>query len=106
MHDVVEFLRRHPPFDDLADGTLEELAGSVEVEFFPGGTTILRQGDPAVKHVRVIRRGTVELVDDGRVLDVLGEGELFGHPTMLSGTPAGFEVRAGEDTLCYRLPGD
>ena len=25
---------------------------------------------------------------------------------MLSGLPTGFEARAGEDTLCYRLPAD
>src|SRR5436190_8334016 len=106
MHDIVEFLHRHAPFDDLADGALEGLARSAEVEFFPAGTTIFRQGEGPMDHVRVVRRGAVELVSDGRVLDVLGEGELFGHPSMLSGLPTGFEARAGEGTLCYRLPAD
>jgi CBS domain-containing protein len=40
------------------------------------------------------------------VLDLLGEGELFGHASMLSGLPTGFEARAAEDTLCYRLAAD
>jgi CBS domain-containing protein len=106
MHDIVEFLRRHAPFDDLPEEALEELARSVEVEFFPAGTTIIRQGESPMQHVRIVRRGTVELIDHGRVLDILGEGELFGHPSMLSGLPTGFEARAGEDTLCYRLPSD
>jgi CBS domain-containing protein len=106
MHDVVEFLRRHAPFDDLDDDALETLASSVEVEFFPAGATIFRQGEGPMEHVRVVRRGVVELVADGRVLDTLGEGELFGHPSMLSGLPTGFEARAGEDTLVYRLPAD
>ena len=57
------------------------------MEYFPSGTTILRQGGEPVEHVRVIVRGAVELVDRGRVLDVLGEGDMFGHPSMLSGTP-------------------
>jgi CBS domain-containing protein len=104
MHDIVEFLRRHAPFDDLGDEELEELAGAAEVEYFTAGTTIFRRGEGPMEHVRVIRRGAVELTDDGRVLDVLGEGELFGHPSMLSGLPTGFEARAGEDSLCYRLP--
>ena len=43
---------------------------------------------------------------DGRVLDLLGEGELFGHASMLSGLPTGFEARAGEDTVCYRIPAE
>jgi CBS domain-containing protein len=106
MHDIVEFLRRHAPFDDLADDALEVLARSAEVEFFPTETTIFRQGEGPMDHVRVVRRGSVELVSDGRVLDLLGEGELFGHPSMLSGLPTGFEARAGEDVLCYRLPSE
>jgi CBS domain-containing protein len=106
MHDIVEFLRLHPPFDDLDEPTLEELARTVEVEFFPAGSTIFRQGADPSKHVRVVRRGAVELVDQGSVLDLLGEGELFGHASMLAGLPTGFEVRAKEDTLCYRLPAD
>ena len=50
-----------------------------------------------------MRSGAVEIVHDGRVLDLLGEGELFGHASMLSGLPTGFEARAAEDTLCYRI---
>ncbi|HYA53269.1 MAG TPA: putative nucleotidyltransferase substrate binding domain-containing protein, partial [Streptosporangiaceae bacterium] len=30
----------------------------------------------------------------------------FGHASMLSGLPTGFEARAAEDTLCYRIPAD
>jgi CBS domain-containing protein len=104
MHDIVEFLHRHPPFEELDEEALEKLAEAVEVEYFPAGTTIFRQGEEPRQHARIVRRGNVELIDRGRVLDVLGEGELFGHPSMLSGLPTGFEARAGEDTLCYRLP--
>jgi CBS domain-containing protein len=106
MHDIVEFLRKYPPFDDLDEESLEELVPGVEVEYFAAGTTIFRQAEGPMKHVHVVRRGTVELVDRGRVLDVLGEGELFGHPSMLSGLPTGFEARAGENALCYRLPAE
>src|SRR5436190_4252191 len=106
MHDIEEFLRRHAPFDELPDEAREDLARSTEVEFFPAGTTVFRQGEGPVEHVWVIRKGTVELVGDGEVLDVLGEGELFGLPSMLSELPAWFEARAGEDTLCYRLPAE
>lgn len=106
MHDIIEFLRHHPPFDDLDERELEELVETVEVEYFPAGTTILRQREEPMKYVRVVIRGAVELVDRGRVLDVLGEADMFGHPSMLSGLPTGFEARAHEDVLCYRLPGD
>jgi CBS domain-containing protein len=53
-----------------------------------------------------VRSGAVELVLDGRVLDLLGVGELFGHASMLSGLPTGFTARAEADTVCYRIPAD
>ncbi|MEA2427262.1 MAG: hypothetical protein QOF37_890 [Thermoleophilaceae bacterium] len=80
------------------------MAAAAEVEFFPAGATIFEQGAGTVEHLRVVRSGAVEIVDGDRVLDLLGEGELFGHASMLSGLPAGFTARAQEDTLCYRIP--
>ena len=74
--------------------------------FIRAGTTIFSQGAEPVEHLRVVRAGAVEIVFDGRVLDLLGEGELFGHASMLSGLPTGFEARAGEDTVCYRIPAE
>ena len=56
--------------------------------------------------LRVIRAGAVEIVHDGRVLDQIGVGEMFGHASMLSGLPTGFAARAAEDTLTYRIPAD
>jgi CBS domain-containing protein len=76
------------------------------VEFHASGTTIIAQGGEPVGHLRVVRSGAVEIVHDGRVLDLLGPGELFGHASMLSGLPAGFAARAHEDTLCYRIPAE
>jgi CBS domain-containing protein len=102
MHDVAEFLGAHEPFSGLDQEDLEQLAERVEVEFFPAGETIASPGERQ-GIVRVVRRGAVELLDHGRVLDLLTEGELFGHPSMLSGLPSGFEPRAAEDTLCYAI---
>ncbi len=106
MHDIAEFLQRHPPFEDLQPEELEQIASTVEVEYFTAGTVIFRQAEEPMRHVWVVRRGGVELVDRGHTLDLLGEGELFGHPSMLSGLPTGLEARAREDTLCYRLPAE
>jgi len=56
--------------------------------------------------VWVVRSGAVAIVLHGRVLDLLGPGELFGHSSMLSGLPTGFAARADEDAECYRIPAD
>src|SRR5207302_955675 len=52
----------------------------------------------------VVRRGSVELLDGARVVDLLGEGEMFGHAAILSEWPTALAVRASEDSLLYRIP--
>ena len=106
MEDIAGFLAAHPPFDAVDADELARVAATTETENFPAGKTIFSQGTGPVGHLRVVRAGSVEIIHDGQVLDLLGPGELFGHASMLSGLPTGFEARAGEDTLCYRIPAD
>lgn len=105
LSEVLDFLRAHAPFDGLPEDELQRVSAATEVEFHPAGETIFSPGDEPVRELRVVRTGAVELVLDDRLLDRLESGELFGHDSMLSGLPAGFEARAAEDTLCYRIPG-
>ena len=103
--EIVEFLLTYPPFSALSRAEVESAAACAEIEFHLAGTEIFSQGaQPSV--LRVIRAGAVEIVHDGRVLDLIGIGEMFGHASMLSGLPTGFAARAAEDTLTYRIPAD
>ncbi|MFC4942473.1 putative nucleotidyltransferase substrate binding domain-containing protein [Pseudonocardia sp. GCM10023141] len=106
MPDVAEFLRAHPPFDGLDDEELRGLATAAEVERFPAGATIIALGDGPPAHVRVIRSGAVDIVHAGRVLELLGPGELFGHASMLAGLPLEFAAIARDATTCLRLPSE
>ncbi len=101
--DAGRFLRAYPPFHSLSELELQRVAAAAELETLATGTTIFSQGTGPVEHLRVVRSGAVEIVSEGRVLDLLVEGEMFGHASMLSGFPTGFEARAAEDTVCYRI---
>ena len=106
MEDIAGFLGSYPPFDAVDGDELARIAAVTETEVSPRGRAIFPQGAGPVEHVWVVRSGSVEVVYDGRVLDLLGPGELFGHASMISGLPTGFEARAAEDTGCYRIPSD
>lgn len=99
--DIPSFLRAYPPFDDLDDQRLAEVIRHTHIEFHPEGEVILQQGGEPARYLYVVRTGAVELVDDGRVVDLLTEGQVFGHPSLLSGLSPTFTVRAHEDSLCY-----
>ncbi len=106
MEDVADFLGSRPPFDAVGAGDLARVAAVTETEAVPRGKMIFPQGAEPVEHLWVVRSGAVEVVHDGRVLDLLDPGELFGQASMISGLPTGFEARAAEDTVCYRIPAD
>jgi CBS domain-containing protein len=106
MHDIAEFVRRHPPFDTLDEETLAAVASRAEIEFHAAGTAILESAEATAEFAYVVRRGSVELVIGDRLLDVLGEGEMFGFASLLEEAPLGFVARAAEDTLVYRIPAD
>ncbi|MEA2331685.1 MAG: hypothetical protein QOK00_3667 [Thermoleophilaceae bacterium] len=104
MHDIAEFLRRHPPFDTLDEETLAAVATSAEIEFHAAGVAILDSAEATSEFAYVVRRGFVELLIGDRLLDALGEGEMFGFASLLDEAPLGFVARAAEDTLVYRIP--
>ena len=106
MEDIAGFLGSHPPFDAVDSGELARIGAVTETEVTPRGAAIFAQGAGPVEYTWVVRSGSVEVIHDGRVLDLLGPGELFGHASMISGLPTGFEARAAEDTVCYRIPAD
>ena len=60
------------------------MASSAEIEHFPAGSVILQQsGEPATE-LYVVRKGAVELIAQGRLYDLLGEGEVFGQFSLLA----------------------
>ncbi len=104
LSEIVRFLAQRPPFDRLAPEELGEIATEATLEFYPAGATILSEDGGPVTFLRVVHSGAVDVVHEGRLLDLLGPGDAFGQAAMLSGLPPGFEARAAEDTLCYRIP--
>ncbi|HEX5194620.1 MAG TPA: putative nucleotidyltransferase substrate binding domain-containing protein [Solirubrobacteraceae bacterium] len=103
--EIAHFLRSYPPFDELDAAAVARVAAAAELESFDAGAVIFAQGEAPVKHLRVVRSGEVEIVANGRVLELLGAGELFGQASMLAGEPTSSEARAvTQGTSCYRIP--
>ena len=103
---VSDFLRGVAPFDTLERALLERVAATAQESAYPTGSTILTQGGDPASAAWVIREGSVELADEGRVIDLLGAGEMFGHRSMLTGEPVSLSVRTVENTVCYRIPAE
>jgi CBS domain-containing protein len=101
--DIPTFVRMYPPFDELRDERIDELVAHLHVEFHPAGEVILQQGGEPARFLYMVRTGAVELIDDEQVLDLLTEGEVFGHPSLLSDMGPTLTCRAHEDTIVYLI---
>ncbi len=104
--DVAAFLGRHPPFDSLDESAVARVAASVEIEHFSPGEVILEQAGEPSRHLFVIRKGEVEILDGGRVIDLMSTGEAFGMWSLLGRFSPTATVRAHGDTLCYLVGAD
>jgi CRP-like cAMP-binding protein len=62
------------------------LMNSGEAEVFPAGTTVFSEGEPG-ERLYVVKSGEVELTADGRQLEVVGEGGLFGEMAVIDREP-------------------
>ncbi|HEX5558849.1 MAG TPA: putative nucleotidyltransferase substrate binding domain-containing protein [Gaiellales bacterium] len=100
------FLRRYAPFDGVPEAELARAEGAIEERAYaPGELVLVEDGTPA-RHLYVVRSGSVELVHEEEVIDVLEPGESFGHPSLLSGMAPAFDVRAREQTVCLLIEAD
>ncbi len=106
MEQLDTFLPRHPPFDALDPEELRALVADARPqEFAPGDTVLVEDGPPAAG-LWVILAGAMELVHEGEPVQVLEPGELFGHPSLLTGMAPTFTVRARERSTCALFSAD
>ncbi len=105
MDNLDTFLAGHPPFGAIAPELLRELVdGALVSEHEPGSVVVLEDGRPATG-MWVVLEGSMDVVHDGEVMQVLAPGECFGHMSLLSGMSPAFTVRAREHSRCALLPG-
>jgi CBS domain-containing protein len=106
IEDVIDFLRKVPPFQFLDDSTLKDITGSISMEFYPKGTFIQTQGGSA-DYLYIIKKGEVKVSikneNEDVFLDYRGEGDLIGYLLIFGGTRARANVTAIDDTICYLI---
>ncbi|MBL8932813.1 MAG: CBS domain-containing protein [Kineosporiaceae bacterium] len=104
MPDLAGFLRGFPPFDTATEDDLQRIAKAAATQHISAGTLILTAGAGPPGLVHVLHSGHVELLVEGRVVDVLGPGEIIGLPSAVADLPPGLDVRAADDLIVHAVP--
>jgi CBS domain-containing protein len=103
---LADYIQGHSPFDTLDETELARVAAAAESEYHPAGGAILKSAEATAESAYLVRSGSVELLVNGRVMDLLGEGEMFGFASLLDEEPTGFVARAAEDAIVLRFPAE
>lgn len=102
--EVLNFISQYPPFDDLPEEHLKNIAMNAEVAYYRAGTDILKKGDD-IRDLYMIRSGVVEIFRrKGELYNRIDAGGLFGQMGLLMNNRVRMPAKAIEDTLVYCIP--
>lgn len=106
---LVDFLRRHAPFDRMDRGRVQGMATRLEWAHFPGGTTVVEPDSGPVSRLFIVFRGRIQRSlpeTDTAASDQAWQllpGECFPVGALLSRRPVRTTHHAVEDTDCLTL---
>jgi CBS domain-containing protein len=106
MENFYTLLARHPPFDGIDPEEVRAALEGAQVHAFDeGDIALVEDGAPALG-LWVILDGSMAIVHESEVIQVLEPGECFGHPSLLTGMAPAFTVRAREPSRCLLFAAD
>ncbi|ACL25150.1 cyclic nucleotide-binding domain-containing protein [Chloroflexus aggregans] len=97
-------LARIPILSQLLPIERIAIATRLQPRHVPRGTVIVKQGEPA-DSLYLIENGQVVIEQSGQTIATLGEGDLFGEISLLTGEPHRATTRALTTTDLLELPG-
>ena len=105
---ISSLLEGTPPFDTLGEEDRLAILSDVSIEYFAPGEVILAQGSMSHPGLYVVESGLVRLMDvlQQRLLNKVGEGEVFGSFGLIKGGATIYEAKAVEPTVCALLRSD
>ncbi|MFG6667165.1 DUF294 nucleotidyltransferase-like domain-containing protein [Halomonas sp. HNIBRBA4712] len=104
LWEIRQHMGQFPPFDGLSDELLDVIAENVEVRYFKNGSDVLTLNE-TIDELCYIRSGAIEVYRRrGELYNRLGEGDIFGHFSLLRNHRVRFPATAIEDTLMYFIP--
>jgi CRP/FNR family cyclic AMP-dependent transcriptional regulator len=101
--DLIAKLGKCRLFEDLSKTELKKVADRMAEDHFPGKTMILKEGEEGMGFFFVVLDGSATVVQHGKEVAVLKQGDFFGEVTSLNGGPRTASVKTNEPLWVMRL---
>jgi len=103
--EIKDFISQYPPFDQLPEEAIIEVAQGIEISYYRAKTNIVEFKDDT-NELYLIRSGVVEIYRrNGNLYNRLSQGDMFGQMGLLTGNKVRFPATAIKDSLVYCIPG-
>lgn len=93
---MIEILKNIPFFAELSDEDLQQIAKTVQMEYFPEEHVIFNQGDAGDK-MYIIKRGEVQVIRENAVIADLKDHAFFGEMALVSDEPRNATIKTVTD---------
>jgi len=110
LRQLLDHLEQVPDVDGLSTSEFGQLAGDIEPRYYPAGSQIYREGDPA-DALYVLVKGEIVISDrrgdagpGGELIGTVAEGDVFGAEALFTGSAHCFCASASRDTWGWRIP--
>ena len=104
---VADFLKQYPPFNELSEEDLLNLAAGGRVIFHESEEYLFRQHQPMGPALWIIQQGSVEILDEtpqGEELrDMMAEGDILGGERVSGSTVHQYSARTASDVILYSM---
>jgi CBS domain-containing protein len=108
VREVVNFLKMYPPFNNISENDLSQLAVQIKLQYVQKDEYIFRQADHPYPYFFVVKKGNIRIVQDTSeaidLIDTCDEGDVFGVRALLAGDNYIASAQAEEDSLLYEIP--
>ncbi len=95
-------LRRLPFFSDFSDNEVWEALRAGTWKSFPGGKTIISEGNPDVS-LYILIKGNVKVIQGGKVLTTISSGNCFGELNYVAGIKQLHNIEAAGDVALLQI---
>ena len=101
--ELIDKLSKCRLFEDLTTSELAKVADRMGEDHFPAKTMILKEGEEGMGFFFVVLDGSATVVQHGKEVATLKQGDFFGEVTSLNGGPRTASVKTVEPLWVMRL---
>lgn len=103
---IADFIKKFPPFSYLPLEEIQAFAPEITIVYKEKNAVVFERDSPPHDYFYVVHKGAIGLIrkEDGIVLDICDEGDIFGLRPLMANEHYRLEAKAQEESILYAIP--